>query len=57
MTAEQLKDKHNQNKNTVRASLNICEQFLSRYKDKLACKTDEQIFNIFENWFYELCFG
>lgn len=57
MTAEQLKDKHNQNKNTVRASLNICEQFLSRYKDGLTCKTDEQIFNIFENWFYELCFS
>lgn len=57
MTAEQLRDKHNQTKNTVRASLNICEQFLSRYKDELICKTDEQIFNIFENWFYELCFG
>lgn len=57
MTARELMNKHNENKNTVGVALKVCEQFLTRYKDYLTDKTDEQIFDYFENWIYNICFG
>lgn len=57
MTAKELMSRHNENKNMVSVSLKLCEDFLVRYKNDLANETDERIFNAFENYVWDICFG